>query len=191
LDGLPQQGNLKILGNYTPDWIGGMNNTLTYKGINFNFLIDMRQGGDLYSMTTTWGRYAGVLEESLIGREGGIVGTGFKELADGTFVPNDVVVTAEEYNKAAYHNNLAWSSIFDAGFIKLREVKLGYTFTKLGNTPFRGINISFVGRNLAILKTSVPHVDPETAFSNTNIQGLEYGQIPTSRSYGFNIGLTF
>ncbi|HLF34079.1 MAG TPA: SusC/RagA family TonB-linked outer membrane protein [Cyclobacteriaceae bacterium] len=189
--GVPQQGNLSILGNYTPDWIGGMNNRFTFKGFDFNFLIDMRQGGDIYSVTTTWGRYAGVLEETLIGREGGIVGPGVKEASDGTYVANDVVVSAEEYNKAAYVNSLHYSSVFDAGFIKLREVKFGYTFSKLGNTPFRSINLSVVGRNLAILKSTAPHIDPESSFSNTNIQGLEYGQLPSARSIGFNIGLTF
>ena len=70
-------------------------------------------------------------------------------------------------------------------------MKLGYTFSKLGNTPFKSINVSIVGRNLALLKSTVPHIDPETAFSNTNVQGLEYGQLPSARSYGFNIGLTF
>jgi hypothetical protein len=189
--GVPLQGNLKILGNYWPDWVGGMNNRISFKGIEFNFLIDMRQGGDIYSVTTTWGRYAGVLEETVLGREGGLVGPGVKQLADGTFAPNDVVVSAEEYNKAAFVNSLHYSSVFDAGYIKLREVKLGYTFSKLGNSPFRSISLSVVGRNLAILKSTAPHIDPESAFSNTNIQGLEYGQLPSARSYGFNIGLTF
>ncbi len=189
--GVPNQGDLKILGNYQPDWIGGMKNDFRFKNLSLGVLIDTRQGGELYSMTTTWGRYAGVLEETLIGREGGIVGIGTKELPDGTFVPNDVVVTAEEYNKAVYQNSIAYPSVFDASYIKLREVTFGYTFPKLGNLPIRDLSVSFVGRNLMLLWAKVPHIDPETSFDNTNVQGLEFGQLPSARSLGFNISVNF
>jgi hypothetical protein len=190
-DGLPAQGDLKDLGNVTPDWIGGMLNEFSYKGINASFLIDMKKGGDLYSMTTTWGRYAGALEETLIGREGGIVGVGVMPDGDGGYVTNTVVAGAEDFNKAAYANNIAISSVFDDTYIKLREIKVGYMFKNSSKLPFRDLNVSFVGRNLAILSTNVPHVDPETSFSSGNVQGLEYGQIPSARSLGFSIGCKF
>ncbi|MDO9153199.1 MAG: SusC/RagA family TonB-linked outer membrane protein [Paludibacter sp.] len=191
-DGLPAQGDLKVLGNYTPDWIGGINNEFSYKGFNLGFLIDARIGGDMYSMTSTWGRYAGVLEETLIGREGGIVGDGVKEVlnANGdvvSYVKNDVVANAENFNKAAYVSDVAFSSVFDASYVKLREVKLGYTFNKIGKTAIRDVNVSLVGRNLALLYAKVPHIDPESAFSNSNVQGLEFGQIPSARSIGFSV----
>ncbi len=189
-DGLPSQGPLKALGNVTPDWIGGVMNEFSWKGLNASFLIDMKQGGDLYSMTTTWGRYAGVLEETLIGREGGIVGVGVMPAGD-SYVTNTVVADCEQFNKAAYVSDVASSSVFDASYIKLREIKVGYTFTKLGNLPLKEISVSAVGRNLAILSTNVPHIDPETAFSSGNVQGLEFGQLPTARSIGFSIGAKF
>ena len=53
------------------------------------------------------------------------------------------------------------------------------------------VNVSAVGRNLAILSTNVPHIDPETAFSSGNVQGLEFGQLPSARSIGFSIGCKF
>jgi TonB-linked SusC/RagA family outer membrane protein len=194
-NGVPVKGDLKILGNYQPDWTGGINNVFTYKGIDLSFLIDFHMGGDLYCMTNAWGRYAGALDETLIGREGGIVGIGVKEVTDGdgniTYVPNDVVVTAEEYNHAAFTNSIPAGSIYDASYIKLREVRLGYTFKNLGNFFIKGINISVIGRNLALLYSNVPHVDPETSFTNGNVQGLEFGQLPSSRSLGFNINLKF
>jgi TonB-linked SusC/RagA family outer membrane protein len=191
-NGLPAQGELKVLGNYTPDWIGGINNQFTYKGVNMSFLIDTRMGGDMYSMTTTWGRYAGVLTETLIGREGGIVGVGVKEVLNDLgevtgYVKNDVVANAENFNKAAYVSDVAHSSVFDASFVKLREIKIGYTFQKIGNTPIRDVNVSLIGRNLAILYTKVPHIDPESAFSNSNVQGIEFGQIPSARSIGVSV----
>jgi TonB-linked SusC/RagA family outer membrane protein len=190
LNGVPVQGDLKILGNSTPDWIGGMNNSFRYKGVELSFLLDFHKGGDIYSMTNSWGRYAGVLKETLIGREGGVVGPGVKLADDGvTYVPNDVVVTAEEYNHTAYSNTMDYSSVFDASYLKLREMKLGYTFTKLG--PFNNLSISVIGRNLALLYSVAPHIDPETSFSNSNVQGLEFGQLPSARSIGFSLGLKF
>ncbi|HUX59019.1 MAG TPA: SusC/RagA family TonB-linked outer membrane protein [Bacteroidales bacterium] len=190
IDGLPSQGDLKALGNVTPDWIGGMLNEFSYKGFNASFLIDMKKGGDLYSMTTTWGRYAGVLEETMIGREDGIVGVGVMPV-DGGYAENTYIADAEQFNKAAYVSDVAYSSVFDASYVKLREIKLGYTLRKLGRLPFKEVNVSVVGRNLAILSTNVPHIDPETAFSSGNVQGLEFGQLPTARSIGFNIGCKF
>ncbi len=189
-DGLPSQGPLKSLGNVTPDWIGGVLNEFSWKGLNASFLIDMKHGGDIYSMTTTWGRYAGALEETLIGREGGIVGEGVMPVGDG-YATNTIVADCEQFNKAAYTSDIAYSSVYDASYIKLREIRLGYTFKKIGNLPIKDLNISAVGRNLAILSTNVPHIDPETAFSSGNVQGLEFGQLPSARSIGFSIGCKF
>lgn len=186
-NGLPSQGDLKILGNVTPDWVGGIYNEFTFKGLNFGFLVDGRKGGDIYSMTSTWGRYAGVLEETLIGREGGLVGDGVMSDGNGGYVPNTIVVSAEKYNKNAFSNDIGYSSVFDGSFIKLREAKLGYTFTNFEKFGIRDLNISLIGRNLAILWTKVPHIDPETSFSNSNVQGFEFGQLPSARSIGFSI----
>jgi TonB-linked SusC/RagA family outer membrane protein len=182
----------KELGNYSPDWSGGINNEVSFKGVSLSFLIDAKMGGDIYSMTTSWGRYAGILEETLKGRESGIVGDGVKNIGTDdapNYVKNDVVVTAEEYNKAAYSNAVAESSVFDASYVKLREVRLDYTFPNsiVGKLPFRDIKFGITGRNLALLYSKIPHVDPETAFSNTNVQGLEFGQLPSARSIGFNL----
>jgi hypothetical protein len=193
--GVPVQGDLKILGDMQPDWIGGISNDFGYKGFELGVLIDYHKGGDIYNMTNAWGRYAGALEESLIGREGGIVGTGTKEVFDAegnvTYVANDVVVTAEEYNHAAFVNSIGVGSVFDASYIKLREISLGYTFKNLGDFPIKGINIAIVGRNLALLYSTIPHIDPETSFTNGNVQGFEFGQLPSARSFGFNINLKF
>ncbi|KAA9338308.1 SusC/RagA family TonB-linked outer membrane protein [Hymenobacter busanensis] len=192
-DGLPQSDpTRKVLGNYTPDWIGGLNNAFSYKGVNFSFLIDTRQGGDIFSVTNLWGNYAGTLATSLPGREGGIIGEGVKENADGSFSPNDIKANAEDYYKARYINSIHTSSIFDASFVKLREVKLGYQLPKslVEKTFLKGIGVSAVGRNLWIIHSNAPNIDPESAFNNGNAQGLEFGQIPSTRSYGFNINLT-
>jgi TonB-linked SusC/RagA family outer membrane protein len=193
-DGLPViDETYRVLGNVTPDYIWGFTNTFAYKGIYLNALIDGRQGGDIYTMTTTWGRYAGVLYETLAGREGGIVGEGVKDAGDGTYVENDVVVPAKQYNQRAFSNDVAEGSVFDGSYIKFRQLELGYMFPDnlWGNFPLKGLRVSIVGRNLAFLYKTVPHIDPETSFSNGNAQGMEFGQLPTSRSIGFNVGFRF
>ncbi|MCF6212731.1 MAG: SusC/RagA family TonB-linked outer membrane protein [Flavobacteriaceae bacterium] len=191
-NGLPKIANgTKVLGNVTPDWTGGANFTFSYKNFSLNALIDAKIGGDMYSMTTTWGRYAGVLVETLAGRETGIVGDGVM-LVNGSYVPNTVVVSAESYNKRSYSNSIVESSIFDASYVKLRQVMLTYKVPRkvLEKTLFTNINFSLVGRNLAILHKNVPHIDPESSFSDTNAQqGQEFGQLPSARSIGFNIQL--
>jgi TonB-linked SusC/RagA family outer membrane protein len=191
VNGLPQiAAGTRVLGNITPDWTGGANFSFGYKNWNFNTLIDAKIGGDIYTMTTTWGRYAGILEETLQGRETGIVGDGVMLDASGNYVPNDIIRTAEDFNKRAYSNSLVESSVFDASYVKLRQLMLTYSLpsSMLSKSAFTGVNFSFVARNVAILYKNVPHIDPESAFSDTNgNQGQEFGQLPSARSLGFNI----
>jgi TonB-linked SusC/RagA family outer membrane protein len=184
----------KVLGNITPDWTGGANFTMKYKGFDLTTLIDAKVGGDVHSMTYAWGRYAGTLEESLIGRETGVVGNGVMADGAGGYVPNNVVVSAKSFNQNTYSNSIEESSIFDATYVKLRQVSIGYTFPKewLDHTAITDIKFSVVARNLAILYKAAPHIDPETGFSSGNsMQGMEFGQIPSARSYGFNLSVKF
>jgi len=196
-NGLPQIGERKILGNVTPDWTGGANLTVAYKNISFGALVDAKVGGDIFSMTNTWGRFAGVLEETAEGRETGVVGQGVMNTgtdANPVWEQNNVVVTAKDYNRAAYNNNVAEGSVFDASYVKLRQLSLGYKLPSkiLKNTGLSEINLSVVGRNLAFLYKKVPHIDPESAFSSSNgNQGMEFGQLPSARSIGFNVNVKF
>lgn len=196
-DGLPLLDNqLKILAEVTPDWVGGVSTEVSYKGISFGALVDGKFGGSIYSMTNAWGRYAGVLEETLIGRETGIIGDGVMNIGSEespNYVPNNIVRSARDYNHAAFGNSVVAGSVFDASFVKLRQLTLGYTIPTsiLGNLPFRDVRVSLVGRNLAFLYVKAPHIDPETAFSNGNDQGIEHAQLPSARSYGINLSVNF
>lgn len=185
-DGLPQADPTKrVLGNYNPDWTGGINNSFGYKGLDFSFLFDTKQGGELFSVTHMFGRYAGVLTETLAGRDGGLVIDGVNE--DGSV--NTTNVSAENYNHSLY--GIHEASIFDASFIKLRELKLGYALPArmAGRFNVSSLYMSLVGRNLW-LDAKVPHIDPETAFNSGNSQGLEFGQFPSARSFGFHLTVT-
>lgn len=183
----------RVLGNFTPDWIGGFSNTFRYKNLSLSTLIDVKHGGDIFSQSINIGRYTGVLEETTLGREDGIIGQGVVNIgttAAPEYVPNEKRISSEEYHHKYYLLTNNENTIFDASYVKLREVKLTYmlpgqVFKKL---PFRDIAISVVGRNLALLKSNLPHIDPETSYYNDgNLQGIENGQIPTTRTVGFNI----
>jgi hypothetical protein len=194
-NGLPKiESTKKVLGNVTPDWTGGANFNVRYKDFDFSTLIDAKVGGDVHSMTYAWGRYAGVLEETLIGRETGVVGNGVMSDGAGGYVANNVVVGAKEFNQSSYGNTIEESAIFDATYVKLRSMSLGYSLPKkwLKGTFVEDFKFSLVARNLAILFKNAPHIDPETGFSSANgEQGQEFGQIPSARSYGFNINVKF
>ncbi len=194
-DGLPQMAaDRRILGNFTPKWIGGISNTFSYKGFTLYTLVDAKWGGDIFSQTINIGRYTGVLAETVAGREDGIIGDGVKNAGTAEspeYVPNDVSVSSEQYHHSFYglYNNEA--GIFDGTYVKLREARLGYTIPNdiLKNLPFRDINVAITGRNLLLLYSKIPHIDPETSYygSQSNAQGVESGQIPTTRSIGFDI----
>lgn len=181
------------IGNYTPDWIGGITNQLSYKRFTFSFTLDMKQGGDIVSGMQSVGMRAGVLEESLPGRSTGIIGTGVIKNADGSFKANDVRVAAMTYYQSYYNSNAAEAMLMDAGFIKLREAKFGWRWIPApGKIRFvRDVHFSLVGRNLLILKSSTRHFDPETSLASDYIQGLEFGQVSPARSIGFNININF
>ena len=186
-----------VLGDIQPDWRGGITLNVAYKNLSLTGTVDGKFGGDVYSMTTTWGRYSGILEETIEGRETGLVSEGVMNIGtdeNPEYVPNNVVVTAEQFNKSAFDNSVAEGSVFDASYVKLRQIAITYQLPKkwLENTSIYNASFSFVGRNLAILHKNAPHIDPETSFSSENgQQGLEFGQLPSVRSLGFNINVTF
>ena len=194
-DGLPMAtANPINIGCITPDWTGGIRNSFSYKNLNFSFLIDGRKGGDIFSVTQMFGAYAGILDFTAEGdiRENGLIADGVKE--DGT--PNDIVVGARPYFENWY--GIKETSIIDGSFIKLRELVIGYDLPKTFMNKIKFLqtaNISFVGRNLALLYTddsNKAHIDPETGFGTTNSgMGIEQYQLPPTRSLGFKLHVTF
>ena len=191
------------MGNYNPDWLAGINNTLTYNNFKLSFLFDIRTGGEIYSHTQTVGREGGIMIETLEGRAdgydlskpgNGVIGKGVM-LVNGQYVENNVKRTAREWHSAyTAGRNIAEGVMFDASFVKLREFQIGYNFPAqvLKNSPFKSATLSFVGRNLA-LWSNVPHVDPEVmSFTGgTALPGIEHMSIPSSRSFGVNLSMKF
>ncbi len=195
------------IGNGLSKATGGLNNTFSWKGINLSFLIDFRIGGKIFSGSNNRLVQWGMSEQSLQGRAGetplhikGVTRSGDGSEADPykyTEVDRDLTPNeAQNYWDNVGGETTAVTSMFmyDASFGKLRQLTLGYSLPAkmLTKTPFRTVSISIVGRNLALLWKNIPNVDPESAYSNqAGAQGLEYFAMPTTRSYGFNIGLGF
>jgi len=223
-DGTPTISSSKqILGKFTPDWLGGITNSVTYKNINLSVLVDAHIGGSIYSNTNRTGTYTGVLASTLPGRgtenggisyyypannssakaveiasggtapdgatvyDDGLVFNGV--LADGT--PNSTILPAQQYYKGFTNADEAF--VYDATYIKLREIKLGYTLPSqwVRSIGLQSATVSVVGRNLLILHKNVPNIDPETAFNTGNGQGLEDLGLPTVRNIGFNLNFKF
>ncbi|KAA2240686.1 SusC/RagA family TonB-linked outer membrane protein [Chitinophaga agrisoli] len=192
-------------GSSSPDWLGSLRNTFNYGNFSLSILLDVRSGGLLYSGSYSQMLTNGVLAETLNGRDdyykhSMIFGESAGELtggaqwdayyADGT--KNTKYVTPQNYEYA--RPNYAEFVMFDASFVKLRELALGYSFPEklIGRTPIKTARLSLVGRNLAILYRNTPRgIDPEATSSAGNGQGIERGSLPPNAIYGFNINLTF
>lgn len=187
-----------VIGNVNPDWIGGVYNTFKFKNLSLGFLVDMRKGGDVWSLDMFYAQYTGVLKESAglndlgnpvrnsLANGGGRVLEGVTE--DGKVNTKRVVIDA---NSPANPQS-AYS--YDASYIKLREANITYSlpsslFTRV--KAIKGIDVSVFGRNLWIIHKNLPYADPEENLSAGNLVGMQSGAYPTTRSVGMNVRLKF
>jgi len=198
-NGIPVvDNNQKVLGNITPDWLGNISTSLRYKNISLFVQANGRFGGDMFSLTTQWLREYGLAAETENQyRQGSIVGQGvMEEIQNGqtVYVPNNVSVLFQDYNFALNAYGLHEPVIFDASYVKLKEVRISYIFPNkwFGKLPVKNVNLSFVGRNLALLFSNIPHVDPEASASAAAYnQGFEQFNMPTARSFSFDLSFKF
>ncbi|MBX2922788.1 MAG: SusC/RagA family TonB-linked outer membrane protein [Chitinophagaceae bacterium] len=188
-----------IIGRGVPDFTGGFTNSLTWKGFNLSFLIDFKSGSDVFSGTNVMITKAGFHKQTLLGREGEapLVVSGLFEDKDNPGTYKQETRTLIKGEASSYWNNLgdrtADRFTYDASFVKLRQITLGYSLPSklLNNTPFKGVMFSVVARNLAILYKNTENIDPESSYTNLNGQGLDYFGFPATRTYGCNLRLTF
>ena len=194
--GLRTAGDNGRLGNIYPNFIMGLSNRFRYKSFALSFTLDWRNGGKIYSETVQSLRAGGLAIETLQNREGSFIDTeAFIEQEDGTIVPNNIPVTSQQYWGSTFAGNIAEGNVFDADFIKVREIGISYAVPAklLEKTPFAGIAIGFEARNPFLLYSKIPHIDPETnLFGSANDgAGIEWNSPPTTKSMGANIKITF
>ncbi|KUJ50804.1 SusC/RagA family TonB-linked outer membrane protein [Chryseobacterium sp. JAH] len=189
-NGFYKASEIKPLGSILPEYNMGFRNSFKYKNLGLSFLIDVQQGGKYFSTTHMWGMYSGMLEESALGgnREAGVTLAGVKE--DGT--TNDILLDAATWG-SSYYNTVDAQNVFDASYIKLRDITLSYDFPKdaLGGI-LQGFRVSAFARNLFAWNLDFKGVDPEnTSYGSGNLQGLEGGSLPSTRMYGVNLNFKF
>jgi len=195
--------NYQKIGNFNPDWTGGISNTFSYKGLSFYSLIDVRKGGEFYSVGTRYMVIYGTTTETLEGREewydgtGGYVAEGVKgELVDGEWVStgekNDIAINPQTYWQNGVES-IGEEFIQDGTFVKMRELSLSYDIPKriLSRTPIANVTVSMVGRNLFFIYRASKHYDPESSYNSGNYgAGVENHAQPTTKSLGFSIKVT-
>ncbi|MFK7949477.1 MAG: SusC/RagA family TonB-linked outer membrane protein [Saprospiraceae bacterium] len=177
------------LGNYNPDFMVGFINNFRYDNFTLGFVVDWRQGGEIVSRTQALGGGAGQIIETVDRPDAGIIPVGVTPTGE----QNTVSVNPESYYRNYYDRNHEENNTLDATFVKLRELRLAYTFPTgtIGNV--QGLTISLVGRNLAIFSPGIKHFDPEQiAFQGQGyVSGVEDISYPSTRSFGISIGLDF
>jgi hypothetical protein len=199
--GIPLTSDVRKLGNIMPDWIGGINNSFTYKGVNFSFLIDAKMGGDVWSRTNADGWATGVLKNTIgLNPKGNPVrdplAAGGGYLFDGVFAdgtPNNIYQYLDDFRWNGFAAGERW--LYDASYVKLREVSLSYSlpYKIVSKLKLRGVDLAAFGRDLAILYSNTENFDPEVSNRNATqeSQGSEFGSNPSARNIGFRVKLTF
>jgi len=185
----------KIHGNVQPDFLAGLNNSFSYKGFSLSFLFDAKKGGVFYSRTKALQEFVGTDPRTLYNDRAPFVVPGSVVLGpDGKYTPNTTPVQNAENYWTSFSSPRAMEHLVDASFIKLREASLTYRLpSALFKKGIKGIMVGISGRNLW-LKTPKEntYADPETSsFGTGNVQGYEYGTIPSLRNYGVNVRVSF
>jgi len=191
----------QYLGSVLPDFTGGILNSLTlFNLINLTASIDFQKGGKFYSLSEMWGNYSGLLEETAVLNDrgsnvrddpaegGGVHVVGVTEAGE-TY---DDYVDAYTYFSQFQSNTIPTPFIHDASFIKLRELGVSVNLPQslLGDTFIKGVSVGFVGRNLWLMAVSKDNVHGWDPSELSQTYG-ENAQLPGTRSYGFNVKLTF
>ena len=214
--GLPKvDQKVKTIGNSSWDWTGGFYTTLSYKNFRLSASFDVKVGADIYSMSMRSAYQTGKAKGTVTGRDAwyaseearqaagmdiaawreaglckGFVANGVIDNGDGTYRKNDIAVNPEDYWKHIA-TNVQSQFVYDNSYVKCREITFGYTFPEnmLGKYV-KGLAVSFVARNPFIIWKNIPNIDPDSSY-NTSGLGLEYGSLPSRKSYGLNVNVKF
>lgn len=203
-DGFYVLASNKVIGNTQAKWLGGISNKFSYKNLSLNFLIDVKKGGDIFSLDQAYGQETGIYDLGIndLGNSvrnplttgadsGGVILAGVH--ADGT--PNTTRIDASTSGGTAFSSdvNPTKAYVYDGSFVKLREVGFTYTVPSqiLDKLKLKGLSFSVIGNNVWIIQKNLPYSDPEAGSSAGNIQGFQSGVMPATKVYSFNVKLNF
>ena len=191
------------LGNVLPDFTGGFSSTFRYKNFFLFTGLDFQKGGLFFSTTNQFAAYSGIHADTAgnndIGnplRDDPSDGGGVHVVGvDKTGATVDTYREASTYFGGLFGAHDAW--LYDATYIKLRQVRLGYTLPNalLSKTPFKKVDLSIIGNNLLLLYSDVPGLDPSeiegSGTFSSPYRAVEGGQLPPARTLGLNIKINF
>ena len=197
----------QVVGNVTPDFIGGWRNDFSYKNLSFGAMLDIRIGGDIWSQTMSHAYCAGlasitadngVREHPIVAGKDVYTDYQFVTLKDGKYVVNDVETNAQDFFEWG-GGNAGEFAVFKGSYLKLRELYLTYQLPKslMNKAKFiKRATVSAIAGNVLLLwvdKSNTMRIDPETGgvASNTYGVGFEQASVPSSRSFGIKLNLTF
>ncbi|MGX5816585.1 SusC/RagA family TonB-linked outer membrane protein [Chitinophaga lutea] len=205
--GLPLRTTAKVqqeIGNAMPDWTGGFFNSFKYKSFLLTALVDIRQGGMVYSQSNREEIIYGTTKKTLDGRDGSYVASGViaQKKQDGTWEgtgkANTMQVKAQDYwNVVASDKEVVVSEelLNDASYVAMREISLGYQLpsSMLANKFIKRASVGVYGRNLFYFQRKTDGFSPEASAFNVNNSslGLESTSLPMMRNFGINLNLEF
>lgn len=193
------------LGSYQADWFGGLKNTFTYKNLSLSFLIDVKQGGKVFSLDQYYGYGTGLYPDSVgtndlgnpirntLANGGGVILPGVIQNSSGAYVTNNVRLDKSESSQVLGTDLPSAAFVYDASYVKLREASITYNLPKdlLGIKFIQGMSFALIGSNLWIIHKNLPYADPEAGISSGNVQGYQSGPMPTTRNISFNVKVNF
>lgn len=191
--GLPLRNNvLANVGNALPTYFGGITNTFTYKGLMLSALVDFKLGFKMIAGRNINYVRHGLSKRTLPGRDVGyVIGNGVNPNGE----VNQTRVAVQPFYESINPLGINEDFVFNAGFWKLRQISLGYDFTKFLPQRFfvKGLKVNAVANNVLIIKKWTENMDPEEALvASDNAVGLDFWPgLPPTRSMGFNLNLRF
>jgi TonB-linked SusC/RagA family outer membrane protein len=201
---------LSDIGSIQPSWYGGINNSFTYKNFTLSFLIDVHQGGQVYSLDMDYGSFSGLYPRTAgfndlgnpvrapLSAGGGIILQGVTADGKANTVRNYEDLSHGFWTFGSGNGNGAEAEkqfIYSASYVKLREVAFTYSIpskTLEGLHSIKGIDLSLSGHNLWIIHKDLPYSDPEQgqAAGNASI-GFQNGAYPSIRTLNFILRVKF
>ena len=193
----------EYLGNFNPKFTLGLNNAFSFGKIRLNVLVDARIGGVMTSGSDASLAFDGSSAITTAYREGGWVLPGVT-LSNNEYIPNTYPINAETFWTTVSKGRYSWGQVFtyDATNVRIREAAVGYDIT-IKSQYVKKATLSIVARNLFFLAKGnaiidIPGIptrkmwfDPDVNLGAGNYQGVEFGTLPSSRSIGLNLSLSF
>jgi TonB-linked SusC/RagA family outer membrane protein len=179
-------------GSALPRWVGGITNGFSYKGLSLTVLVDFKLGHKLISGTNHNAWRHGLHKATLAGRaENFVIGNGINPNGE----VNQTKSGVQAYYETVRSLNIAEEFVYNAGLWQLRQITLGYDFSRFVSSRvkfIKGLRLSAVANNVAVLKKWVPNIHPEQfGFPSDNLIGLEATGLPVTRNVGFNLNVRF